>query len=217
MLTRPTTDSWTIHGLWPDNCDGSYPAKCDSDRVYTNLGDILTAAGARSTLAYMARFWKAYRGSDDHLWEHEWAKHCTCVSTLEPSCYGAGYREAEEAVAYFVRTVALFKTLPTHRWLADADIEPSSRRSYARDDVQDALARRHGAPVTLRCRDGDFKEVWYHFNVRGSLQEGKFVPAEPDGPKGSCPDSVWYLPKAAERWTEQLAGQSGGGVKASST
>ena len=27
-------DSWTLHGLWPDNCDGSYAQYCDLSRQY---------------------------------------------------------------------------------------------------------------------------------------------------------------------------------------
>ncbi|KJZ72686.1 hypothetical protein HIM_07878 [Hirsutella minnesotensis 3608] len=158
--THPPTgpsDSWTIHGLWPDNCDGTYPQQCDRSRVYRNLTDVLEAAGASATLQYMERYWKDFRGDDDNLWEHEWAKHGTCVSTLDPRCYGDDYRPADEA-------------------------------------------RRHGAPVTLRCRGGAINEVWYHFNVRGSLQAGQFVAAEPDGPKSSCGSRVHYMPKRRGSW-----------------
>ena len=54
--TNPPTgpsDSWTLHGLWPDNCDGTYDANCDSRRAYTNITDILKAAGADETLNLM--------------------------------------------------------------------------------------------------------------------------------------------------------------------
>ncbi len=27
-------ESWTMHGLWPDNCDGSYGQYCDFSRQY---------------------------------------------------------------------------------------------------------------------------------------------------------------------------------------
>jgi len=36
----------------------------------------------------------------------------------------------------------------------------------------------------------------YHFEVRGSVQTGDFVPASPDGSKSSCPDTgIKYIPK----------------------
>ncbi|KAI1109934.1 hypothetical protein F5Y14DRAFT_430656 [Nemania sp. NC0429] len=44
----PTTepnDSWTIHGPWPDNCNGAYEESCDSSRKQSNLADILKHDG----------------------------------------------------------------------------------------------------------------------------------------------------------------------------
>ncbi|PQK11919.1 hypothetical protein BB8028_0003g05390 [Beauveria bassiana] len=197
--TSPPTgpsDSWTIHGLWPDNCDGSYPAQCDADRAYTNLTAILQANGADDTLDYMNRYWKDYKGDDESFWEHEWGKHGTCISTLEPSCYGSAYRDGEEAADFFTRTVGLFKTLPTYQWLADAGIEPSDSKTYDVAQIQSVLAGQHGAQVTLGCKNGVFNEVWYHFNVRGSLQDGEFVAAAPDGAKSKCKGKVRYTPKS---------------------
>ncbi|CAM1504923.1 Fc.00g025140.m01.CDS01 [Cosmosporella sp. VM-42] len=185
------TNSWTIHGLWPDNCDGSYPAKCDADRAYTNISDILTSFGDEATLSYMNTYWKDYKGNDETFWEHEWGKHGTCVSTLEPSCY-SDYKATEEAAAYFQKTVSLFKTLPTYKWLFDAGIKPSGSESYSLDDIQSVLRGKHGATVTLGCDGTALNQVWYHFNVQGSLQEGDFVAAEPDGSKSTCPRKVQY-------------------------
>ncbi|ATY64095.1 ribonuclease M [Cordyceps militaris] len=173
--TDPPTgpsDSWTIHGLWPDNCDGSYPAQCDTDRAYTNITQILQANDAGAVLDYMGTYWKDYRGDDESFWEHEWGKHGTCISTLEPSCYGDAYRDGEEAADFFARAVGLFQTLPT------------------------VLSKKHGAQVTLNCRGKVFNEVWYHYNVRGSLQDGDFVAAPPDGAKSKCKGKVQYKPKA---------------------
>jgi ribonuclease T2 len=50
-------------------------------------------------------------------------------------------------------------------------------------------------------RHGELREIWYHFVVRGSLQDGEFVASDPDfsgvgGSKDSCPETgIRYLPK----------------------
>jgi ribonuclease T2 len=63
----------------------------------------------------MRAHWKGIAG-DEHLWQHEWSKHGTCVSTLEPRCYGDhSYRETEEVVDYFAKAMELFGTVPTYR------------------------------------------------------------------------------------------------------
>lgn len=205
--TQPDTgpsDSWTIHGLWPDNCDGSFPARCDPSRAYPDIEQILSSGGASAseTLGYMRTFWKDGGGHDEALWRHEWGKHGTCVSSLDPRCYGGGggggYRPREEAVDFFQTTVGLFRRLPTYRWLADAGIHPSAGVStYGLDRVQGALAGRHGARVTLGCEGDVLNQVWYHFNVRGSLQAGGFVASQPGGTSGGkCPSRVRYRPKS---------------------
>ncbi|KAK2592345.1 Ribonuclease T2 precursor (RNase T2) [Conoideocrella luteorostrata] len=189
------SDSWTIHGLWPDACDGSYPAQCDSSRAYTDIEGILSSGGASDTLDYMKQFWKDYKGDDETFWQHEWGKHGTCISSLDPKCYG-GYKDKEEAVDFFKKTVELFKTLPTYQWLADAGIKPSTSKTYSLSQIQSVLSEKHGAKVTLSCKGKAFNEVWYHYNVKGSLQTGQFVAAEPDGTKGKCPSQVQYKPKS---------------------
>lgn len=143
----------------------------------------------------MERYWKDYQGDDESFWEHEWSKHGTCVSTLDPECYD-GYEPAEEVAPYFDRVVSLFKKLPTYDWLADADITPDTSASYSIDDVQSVLDGKHGATVSLGCDGDQLNEAWYFFNVKGSLQSGEFVPAEPAGGSTSCPSSVKYTPKS---------------------
>lgn len=143
----------------------------------------------------MKKYWKDYKGDDETFWEHEWGKHGTCISTLEPDCY-TDYQPTEEAVAYFGKVVALFKKLPTYKWLSDAGITPSTSDKYSSDDVQKALSDKHGAPVTIDCEGDELNQVWYHYNVKGSLQDGEFKAVEPTGGSGgSCPDQITYTPK----------------------
>lgn len=72
------TNSWTIHGLWPDNCDGTYEANCDSSRAYTNITQILQSFGQTDLLNYMNTYWTSNSGTNEAFWEHEWGKHGTC-------------------------------------------------------------------------------------------------------------------------------------------
>jgi ribonuclease T2 len=157
----------------------------------------------------MKTYWKDYQGEDEQFWEHEWGKHGTCISTLDPSCY-ADYQPTEEAVDFFKKTVELFKTLPSYEWLSAAGIKPSDSATYSTSDIQAALKAKHGKEVTLGCKNGALDEIWYHYNVQGSVVGGKFVAADPDGTKSTCPDSgIKYLPKSG--------GGSGGGGSGTST
>ena len=114
--TDPATgpdSSWTIHGLWPNNCDGTYSESCDTKRAYTNITQLLEAAGDTSTLDYMQTYWVSDDESNEAFWDHEWETHGTCISTLSPSCY-TDYTAGEEAVDFFTTVVSLFQTLPTY-------------------------------------------------------------------------------------------------------
>lgn len=70
-------DSWTVHGLWPDRCDGSYDSYCQPSMELTNITAVLQAAGQTDLLAYMDVFWKDYSGDDETFWEQ-------CVAPVDP-------------------------------------------------------------------------------------------------------------------------------------
>ena len=114
--TSPSTgpsNSWTIHGLWPDHCDGTYDSNCDASRAYTKITAILQSYGKTDLLSYMNTYWVDINGDDESFWEHEWGKHGTCISTLEPSCY-TSYTPQEEVPDFFQKTVDLFQTLDSY-------------------------------------------------------------------------------------------------------
>jgi len=167
----------------PDNCDGSYDANCDHSRAYTNISAIIRAAGQTSLLSYMHKYWKPNGGQDEELWYHEWNKHGTCISTLEPKCY-TGYRGQEEVVDYFQSAVDLYKSLPSYSWLAEGGVIPSKSRTYTSDEIQHALEAPRGVEVVIRCdHRGALSELWYFHDVKGSVQTGTFVPAQPGKPR----------------------------------
>ncbi|OJD11875.1 hypothetical protein AJ78_07445 [Emergomyces pasteurianus Ep9510] len=196
--TDPPTgpeDSWTIHGLWPDHCDGSFDAFCDPSRSVHNLSSILEQSGRSELLAYMKSHWKSFRGDDENLWEHEWNKHGTCISTLEPNCY-PDYGDQQQVVTYFQKAVDLFLRLPSYDILSTAGISPSDTLTYTLDAIEDTLKKAHGREVAVKCRNGVLHEIWYYFNVAGPLESGIFVPTDPVAPPSNCPRSgIRYKPK----------------------
>lgn len=176
--------------------DGTYESNCDASRAYTNITQILQAA-APSTLQYMQTYWKDNTGNDETFWEHEWGKHGTCISTLKPSCY-TNYQPTQEAVDFFKRTVSLFQTLPSYSWLSAAGIVPSSSKTYTLSAIQSALTSKFGYAVTINCNsNNELDELWYHYNVQGSVQSGTFEPTTPVGSGSTCPSTgIKYLPKS---------------------
>lgn len=84
----------------------------------------------------------------------------------------------------------------TTQVLANAGIVPSTTATYTLAQIQSALTAAHGYPVTVQCSGGQIDELWYHYNVLGSVQTGEFVPTNPDGTKGDCPATgIRYVPK----------------------
>ena len=178
----------------PDNCDGTFEATCDSKRQYTNIEELMGASP--DTLAYMKKYWKDYQGNDESFWEHEWGKHGTCISTLNPECY-ADYKTGVDAVDFFDKTVELFKSLPSYEWLTAAGITPSTSATYTLDQIQSALSSKHGADVVINCDGSNLNELWYQYNVQGSIQSGKFVASAPVGSGSTCPKTgIKWIPKS---------------------
>ncbi|KAJ7293013.1 ribonuclease [Mycena rebaudengoi] len=221
--TNPSTgpsDSWTIHGLWPDNCDLTFESSCDPSRAYTGLlTDMLTTQGAADTLTFMKTFWKDINGNDESFWEHEWSKvsaeHRTSQAvfssiTLDVACLPSGSIKGAEAVVYFNTVVQLFKSLPTYQWLSDARITPSSSETHTLASLTSALKTASGGfTPALDCDSTALNQISWYFHLRGSIIDGDFVPiTAPE--TGSCPSSgIKYLPKSGTTKTSATSTATG--------
>ncbi|KAI1347683.1 ribonuclease T2-like protein [Xylaria sp. FL0043] len=194
-VTGPS-NSWTIHGLWPDNCDGTYDENCDSSREYTDITTILQNNGKSSLVTYMQEYWQSNSETPEEFWEHEWATHGTCVSTLDPDCYSS-YTKGQEAADFFQIVVDLFKTLDTYSALSAAGITPSSSKTYTSSQIQAALLKVTGKAAVISCSNNELYQVYYGFFVNGPLQNADFVPSTIVGDTSNCPSSgIKYLPKS---------------------
>lgn len=203
--------SWTIHGLWPDKCDGSYDANCGFSDSVSSVKDVLENAGEKDLVDYMSQYWKNEGGNDEKLWLHEFNKHGTCMSTLADSCYSgnnssssssnstataSGSGSNQNVVDWAKLTVKTFQGLPTYKWLSDAGITPSSDKQYEADDIAKALSKGFGNEVYIGCRSGKLNEVWYFHKVEGSLLDDKLIKVDSVS-KSTCSGKVQYLPKTS--------------------
>ena len=130
----------------------------------------------------METYWKDQGGDDESFWEHEWGKHGTCISTFNPPCY-VDYTPQEEVRDFFQKTVDLFKTLDSYTFLAIAGIVPSTTQTYSSAQVEKALgAFRGGVNASIECggaANNELQQIYYHFHVAGSAQDGIYVPTQP--------------------------------------
>ncbi|KAL9940329.1 hypothetical protein V8E36_001034 [Tilletia maclaganii] len=190
-------DSWTIHGLWPDLCNGSYPANCDPVRGAWDPLNTLREAGRTDIISYMNEFWISNMGSTPQFWKHEWEKHGVCVSTLEPKCYSAGsYAPKQDLVDFFNTTVALHQRYNIYAALAKAGIVPTRSRSYPLADLQAALRDAFGVSVALRCVSVYLQEVWIYHHTQGrATSADSFIAIDGLAKDNKCPANVRYMPK----------------------
>ncbi|KAL4267939.1 RNase T2 family protein [Pleurotus pulmonarius] len=218
--TNPSTgpsDKWTIHGLWPDNCDGTFEQNCDPSRAYTNIASLLSAGGASDTLSFMQTNWVDINGQNEQFWAHEWSTHGTCMSTLHTSCIPSGSARGTEAVAFFQTVVKLYKTLPTFDWLAGQGIRPSTTQTFTLATLTSALKTASGGfTPALDCSSGALNQISWYFNLRGSIIDGTFVPI--NAPKaGSCPSSGIRYPPKSGSGTPTTPPSNPGGLPARAT
>uniref|UniRef100_A0A0K0CWE6 Ribonuclease T(2) n=1 Tax=Angiostrongylus cantonensis TaxID=6313 RepID=A0A0K0CWE6_ANGCA len=73
---------WSIHGLWPNYKNGSYPQFCDG--IPKKFDGKLIEPIERRLSYYFQKVWPNLypTKSARSLWKHEWEKHGTCSQNL---------------------------------------------------------------------------------------------------------------------------------------
>ena len=64
-------DTWSIHGLWPQNDKNNYPQFCREVTFDISLLEPI--------INNLRKYWHSDRGPDNIFWEHEWKKHGSCM------------------------------------------------------------------------------------------------------------------------------------------
>uniref|UniRef100_A0A7I5ECN9 Ribonuclease T(2) n=1 Tax=Haemonchus contortus TaxID=6289 RepID=A0A7I5ECN9_HAECO len=133
------TPEWSIHGLWPNFKNGSYPQFCDgSPRKFDS--DLIKSIEGR-----LLRMWpNLYPAKTAHsFWKHEWEKHGTCSQN---------HKNLSSELLYFRTTMAIDTEYSVGSALERAGIIPRSE-PYHLEDIRDGLMKElsHGMHVQLNC------------------------------------------------------------------
>ncbi|KAI9493057.1 RNase Sy [Zychaea mexicana] len=183
------SDAFTMHGLWPDTCSGGIPGDgnsgCDASRNFDDVGEIIQGLDS-SLYNQMNTYWPSYTGDNPSFWTHEWNKHGTCVTTLDPECFGDDYQENEDVVGYFQKTLDLRTEYNLYAILSDAGITPGGEYTVA--EFESAIENSTGATPRVTCSSGALEEIWLYFYVEGN---GEYVPTDAFS-GSSCSGSIEY-------------------------
>ncbi|ORX73003.1 ribonuclease T2 [Linderina pennispora] len=159
-------DQYTLHGLWPDTCTGGLTPSsgCDASRVYSNVGTIIQNYNP-TLYNQMSMYWPSYTGDNNSFWSHEWSKHGTCVTTLDPSCY-TSYTQYQDVNDYFAQVLGLRSKYDYYTALKNRGIVPTTGKTFTAAAFKAAIKAELGIDVVLKCSSGTLSEIWTWFNVQ---------------------------------------------------
>ncbi|KAJ3075001.1 ribonuclease T2-like [Podochytrium sp. JEL0797] len=221
-VVRDIGPKFTVHGLWPNKCDGSFNQTqwnsdhtqvighdydlygCDASRSFQNAEEILqnTTGKFRWIYPLIKEIWRAGDGDDNWFYSHEWSKHGTCAESFKPRCYEDKFTPFLDFYEYLSAVVELYVRLDVKKAFRAVGIDSSDKRGYNRTLLNDAHAKMFGHPGGMQCvqREGKFylSEVWTYLQERPGHA---FTVASPDivtkegGAYQSCPlDQLVYIP-----------------------
>jgi len=132
-----STSYFTIHGLWPEFVNGSYPQNCAGPKF-----DVNVISGLVSTLN---KVWPSNSGSNNVFWQHEWEKHGTCSDFAE--------------YAYFQNAINLQAKYNVKDALDKSNILPTGTKTYTTASINSAVQTYIGAQPALHCTGSKLVEI----------------------------------------------------------
>ncbi|KAL5562268.1 hypothetical protein UlMin_032015 [Ulmus minor] len=140
---------FTIHGLWPDYNDGTWPACCT--RKSFNEKEISTLHDA------LEKYWpslscgksKNCHGTKGSFWAHEvWEKHGTCSSPVVHDEYN-----------YFLTALNIYFKYNVTKVLNEAGYVPSNTEKYPVGGIISAIQNAFQSTPELVCKNGEIEEL----------------------------------------------------------
>ncbi|KAL3616280.1 Ribonuclease 2 [Castilleja foliolosa] len=139
---------FTIHGLWPDYNDGTWPACCSGKKF--DVKEVSTLQGA------LNQYWPSLscgstsncHGGKGLFWEHEWEKHGTCSSSVTGDEYN-----------YFLTTLNLYFKYNVTDVLREAGYVASNSEKYPLGGIISAIQNAFHATPELECSGDALQEL----------------------------------------------------------
>ncbi|KAL2643279.1 hypothetical protein R1flu_010866 [Riccia fluitans] len=166
--------NFSIHGLWPNYDDGSYPQNCDPSDEFDD-------SQIEDLVPQMKKNWGTLSCKNDNswFWEHEWEKHGTCSGGLSQH-------------QYFEKTLALLKSVDLLGALTSAGITPSNGATYDVSAVQKALGNAIGFTPGVECNTANNKDnQLYQVYICVDKDAKTFIEC-PVYPNGKCKSKVHW-------------------------
>lgn len=161
---------FTMHGLWPNNVDGSYPCTCTNEQFNQNA--------IASILTQMNTFWPSLNGAAASFWAHEYTKHGTCAEDVLPT-----------ELSYFSTALKLRSAYDPLAALATAGYNPSNTQGFSVAEFNAALKAQNGFAAAVSCdSSGNILET--QVCIGKNLQPM----ACPASVTNSCSASTLYIP-----------------------
>uniref|UniRef100_A0A2K6WC09 Uncharacterized protein n=1 Tax=Onchocerca volvulus TaxID=6282 RepID=A0A2K6WC09_ONCVO len=144
---------WTIHGLWPNRNDGSFPQFCGGETKKFVLSKLVPIEEK------LERNWPnlLVTQSVSSLWKHEWTKHGTCAEIVE---------EVNDEIKYFNKSLALHEQFDIFGMLEKQGIVPSEKKSYSWQLLHQNLRSAYGKNVQFHCLEDKKTRKWLLADVR---------------------------------------------------
>ncbi|KAL0327170.1 UNVERIFIED_CONTAM: Extracellular ribonuclease LE [Sesamum angustifolium] len=169
--TGKPTANFTIHGLWPNYNNGSYPSNCNKNSPYdgTKVSDLFSRLEVSwATLA-------CPKNNGTKFWSHEWEKHGTCSES------------ALDQHSYFEATLNIKDKVNLLQILEAAD-----DNFYNVEDIKEAIKAGTGYAAAVECNSDPSKnaqlfQVYLCFDA-----SGKDLIECPVIPKRKCNTSIQF-------------------------
>ncbi|KAF7809117.1 extracellular ribonuclease LE-like [Senna tora] len=188
-ITGKPASNFSIHGLWPNYNNGSWPSDCNPKHPFnqSQISDLVSRAQTS---------WPSLgcpSSNNIKFWKHEWSKHGTCSESV-----------GLDQHAYFQHTLDLKDQIDLLQILQDAGIKPDGS-FYNVSSIEEAIEKGSGYFPGIRCnfdasRNSQLLEIYLCVDKSAT----RFIDC-PILPHSNCPSQVEFPTFGADSGILQLA------------